>query len=261
MNPAVQARTRSGRAAWILGGVLLYLLFLILQMPVAWLIARLPADVPVQLRQASGTPWQGAVRQVIWQADVDRIDVGSFAWRWRPGELLNGRVGFNFELKKSANQLSGVVLLARNSLALNNVRGQVDAALLGFASRPLGLLQPQGTLGLDVADLFLTRKRIHGAVRLDWRNARSGMVAAPLGDYRAELKSAPDGRRARVDVLTLQGPLAMTGHAEYLPGQVPQGTLRLTPPLDASGKVYRPLLDILGRPNAGGTWVLFFNPH
>ncbi len=247
------------RGKLILAGLLLYLLLLLIQMPVAWLIVRLPADSPLQLAQADGTLWQGEVRQVAWQVEGERVGFGRLTWRWLPSALLKGRIGFSIELGDAAGKLSGDVLLDSKSVVLKNLRGRIDAVLLGLVSRPLGLLQPQGSLRVDIDDLYLTRKRIHGSVRLDWLGARSGMVVAPLGDYRAELKTDPDGRRARVDVSTLQGALNMIGNGDYLPGKAPHGSLSLTPPPGETGNLYRPLLDILGRPNASGTWVLLFN--
>jgi hypothetical protein len=247
------------RGKLIVAGLFFYLLFLILQMPLAWLIARLPADSPIQLHQAKGSAWNGSVRQVIWQAEADRIDLGQLNWKWQPGELLDGRIGFDFELGRTARNIHGSIMLGHNSLVLNNVRGKVDATLLGFVSRPLSLLQPQGNLLLDVANLSLTHKRIHGSARLEWQNAQSGIVAAPLGDYRAELNTDPDGRRALINVHTVQGPLRMNGNAEYLPGKEFRGTLRLTPPQAEGGQAYRPLLSLLGKPDANGTWLLLLN--
>jgi hypothetical protein len=55
--------------------------------------------------------------------------------------------------------------------------------------------------------------------------------------------------------------LSIDGAGEYFPGKIPQGTLRLKPPAGEGGQVYRPLLNILGRPNAGGEWLLSFNPR
>ncbi len=246
------------RGKLIAAGLFFYLLFLTLQTPLAWLVARVPAESPIQLHQASGFAWNGSVRKVIWQAESDRIDLGRLDWQWRPGELLDGRIGFDFQLGRAVSTIHGSAMLGRNNLVLNNLRGSVDAALLGFVSRPLSLLQPQGNVLLDVDSLSLTRKRIHGSGRVDWQNAKSALVAAPLGDYRAKFNADPDGRRMLIDVQTLQGPLSMNGNAEYLPGKELRGTLRLTPPPAEGGQIYRPLLSLLGRPDANGTWVLVF---
>jgi len=240
---------------------MLYLLFMLVQMPVAWLIARLPANSPVQMGQASGTPWRGKVEQVRWQVEGDRIELGRLSWHWLPAEILNGRIGIEFELAQASHKLNGIVLLGRKGHALKQIRGQVDAALLGYVSRPFSLLQPQGSLVLDIADLFVSAKRLHGVAQMDWKDARSGMVAAPMGDYRALLRSDPDGRRARIEVTTMQGPLALSGSAEYLPGKNAQGSLRLTPPQGEAGAVFKPLLGLLGRPNPEGSWLLNFNSN
>lgn len=240
----------------LLGGLLLYLLFLCIQMPAAWLVARLPADSPLQLRQASGLIWRGEVRQVVWQVADDRLELGALAWNWLPGELLNGRLGVKFELAQAPNKLTGSVLLARDGLRLKSVQGGLDAAILGFASRPLSLLQPQGRLALDIADLHLSATRIHGEGRIDWQAARSALIAAPLGDYRAVLRAAPDGRQARVSVSTPQGALAINGEGDYFPGKGLAGRLQLHPPRDESRQHYTPILSLLGQPDATGTWLL-----
>lgn len=256
-----QADTPRWRIGLILIGILLYLLFLVAQMPVAWLIARMPTDSPVLLLQASGSPWNGQVARVIWRVDAERIDLGALNWNWLPGELLGGRIGIHFGLQREADVLGGIVLLEQNGWTLKNLRGPIDASLLGFASRAFGLLQPQGRLIVDIPSLYHTSRRIHGTARIDWLGARSGLVDAPLGDYSAQLNSDPDGRRAHYEMRTLQGGLSIDGAGEYFPGKIPQGTLRLKPPADEGGQVYRPLLNILGRPNAGGEWLLSFNPR
>ena len=154
MSAALPPRRMRGKL--IAAGVLFYLLFLVIQTPVSWLIAQLPANSPIQLRQASGAPWQGEVRQVTWKVDDDRLELGSLNWRWMPGELLDGRIGLNFELGKLPHKLAGNVLLSNKGLSLKNLQGQADAALLGFASRPMSLLQPRGSLAIDVPELFLS---------------------------------------------------------------------------------------------------------
>jgi general secretion pathway protein N len=240
----------------MLGGGLLYLLCLIVQMPVAWLIARMPVDSPIQMRQASGTLWHGTVEQVDWRTAGERIELGRLGWNWLPGEILHGRLGFDFELAHASDRLSGMLLSGRQGYALQNVQGRVDAALLGFAAPAFGLMQPQGSLLLKIDALSLSSSRIHGDARIDWQGARSGLIAEPLGHYRAALQSAPDGKRARIEVQTLQGALAIQGQGDFLPGKGLQGDLRLTPPSGESGTVFRPLLNLVGRPDAGGSWRL-----
>lgn len=251
--------TAAFRSWLVLGGVLLYLVFLLVQMPLAWLLGRLPDNLPVQFGQASGTLWHGAVDDLVWRVDADRIRLGRLSWQWLPAELLHGRLGLKFELAQAPHRLGGSLSLGQNNVRLRNVQGQVDAALLGFVSRPFGLLQPQGRLAVEIADLVVAAKRLHGDARIDWQAARSGMVTETLGDYRALLRSDPDGRRAHIDVQTVNGPLAITGNGEYLPGKELVGNLRLTPPPGDAAAPFRPALGLLGRPNAEGAWLLKFN--
>lgn len=240
----------------ILGGVLLYLLFLIVQMPVVWLVGRLPADSPVQLRQVEGKLWQGAAGQVVWRAGIDSLDLGRLRWTLQPAELLHGGLGAAFELGRGAEPLKGELSYSGDGIHLRAVQGAIDAPVLGFASRALSILQPQGKLVLDIAELHLSGNRIHGEARADWREARSGLVAAPLGDYRADLRSDPDGRRARITVQTQQGAVAISGNGDYHPGKGLSGRLVLLPPQDERRERYTPVLNMLGMPDASGAWVL-----
>jgi len=259
LNSTKPAQVTRGRFTLILGGLLLYALFLIIQMPATWLVARLPAESGIQLIQASGSPWHGAARQVIWRKGSDYIELGGLTWNWIPGELLHARLGLTFELGQTPAKLKGIFLLARDGLHLTRVQGRLDAAILGFASRPLSVLQPQGSLVLDIPDLHLGEKRIHGEARIDWQGARSALIAAPLGDYRAELRAYPDGRRAHVTLRTLQGALAMNVEGGYIPGKGIQGTLSLHPPQDERRTLYTPILSLLGQPDATGSWLLNLN--
>ncbi len=252
------------RRRWwlVLAGLSLYLLFLLMQMPAAWLAARIPADNPMQLRAVSGTAWHGTARAATLNADKVRLQLGGLVWRWLPGEILHGRLGFAFELGQDADKLKGALLSGRSGHSLKNVRGGLDAAVLGIASRPFGLLEPQGRLAIQIDDLYLGRNRIHGGARVDWRHARSGLMDAPLGDYRMDMKAASDGRVARITLYTLQGELAISGDGEFQPGKGLQGALRLTPPQDeARRKRYSAILSLLGRPDAGGTWTLALTPR
>ena len=86
-----QEKTGGLRGRLILVGAFLYLLFLLVQMPLSWLLARLPDTLPVQFGRASGTLWQGAVNDLVWRVNADHIRLGNLSWRWLPAELLQGR--------------------------------------------------------------------------------------------------------------------------------------------------------------------------
>lgn len=261
MNKAKSEQSGRMRFALILAGLLLYVFFLIMQMPAAWLVARLSADSELRLNQTSGSPWHGAVRQIIWRKGSDQIELGGLAWDWIPSELLHARLGLTFELGQTPAKLKGIFLLGSDGKHLKTVQGQLDATILGFVARPLSLMQPQGKLALNIADLHLGAKRIHGEAQVDWQNARSGSITAPLGDYRAELQAAADGRSGRISLHTLQGALSMNGDGDYVPGKGITGKLLLAPPQDERRKLYTPVLNLFGRPDAGGVWALNFTPQ
>ncbi len=261
MNPNPGTRTPRVRYKLILGGVLLYLLFLVVQMPAVWVAGRLPADSPVQLHQVEGDLWHGSVGRVTWNSGMDTLDLGRLRWRWQPGELLHGGLGFALELGQASRMLKGSLRYGGDGVHLRDVRGELDAPVLGFATRALSLLQPQGKLVLDIANLHLSGNRIHGEAKADWRGARSDLVAAPLGDYSALLRADPDGRRAHITVQTLQGAVAINGDGEYYPGKGMNGRLVLVPPQDDRRNLYTPVLNMIGRADATGAWVLNLEAH
>lgn len=252
-NPTQPARRRY---KLLIGGVLLYALFLILQMPAVWLAGRLPETSVIKLNGVDGNLWQGAAGQVTWRAGTDSIELGRLRWTLQPGELLGGGIGLAFELGQTPKLLKGTLRLGGDGITLKSVQGQLDAPVLGFASRALSLLQPQGSLALDIASMRLDGNRIFGEAKADWLGARSGLIAAPLGDYRAELRADPDGRRARITVQTQQGAVGISGNGDYHPGKGLTGRLVLLPPQDERRGLYAPVLNMLGRPDASGAWVL-----
>jgi hypothetical protein len=162
----------------------------------------------------------------------------------------------NFQLHNKERKLNGTINLADQSLQLKQIQGELDAVILGFVSRPLSLLQPEGSLLLDIPALSLQQKRIHGEARIDWQNARSGQIAASLGNYRVTLNANPDGRSARLNINTVNGALAINGEGEFSPAKGVSGSLRLRPPQGAERQLFLPFLSLLGRSDATGTWVL-----
>lgn len=261
MSAGSVAKHPFGRYGLILGGLALYVLFLVVQMPAVWLTSRLPQESAFQVRQVEGNLWQGTAAHITWHAGIESLDLGRLRWALQPGEFLNGRVGLAFELGQAPKLLKGVLLLGRDGHNLKAVQGHLDAAVLGFAARSLSLLQAQGSLIVDIPDFHLGENRIHGEVRADWRGARSKLISAPLGDYHVELRADPDGRRARITVHTLQGALTMNGDGDYYPGKGVKGRLILLPPQDERRNLYSPVLNMLGMSDASGAWVLNFDSH
>lgn len=245
----------------ILAGALLYLAFLFVQMPAAWLARQLPVNSPLQLQRVVGHLWRGEAGQVVWRRAADNLVLGPLRWDLQLGASLTGGPTYSFQLGHAPQPLTGQLRYAGDGLHLRDVRGQIDAAVLGMTSRALGLLQPEGRLALDIAELQLSDKLLQGEAQVDWLSARSRLVGVPLGDYRVLLRAQPDGRAAQVSMQTLRGDLAMNGQGEWRPGKGLQGSLTLLPPSDARRGRYTTLLNMLGKPNAAGAWVLVFAPY
>jgi len=72
---------------WWLSGVALMLLFMVIQLPVAFVLMQLPPlSVPVDFYQTKGTLWHGdtCAKTPIMQEDP------CVTWHWQPAEILKG---------------------------------------------------------------------------------------------------------------------------------------------------------------------------
>jgi len=77
---------RTKQLTWWIFAVLAFLLFVVLQIPAAWIISKFSKDNQT-LQNVSGNIWQG---QADWHKDKLR---GSVSWKTRPLDLLLLRLG------------------------------------------------------------------------------------------------------------------------------------------------------------------------
>ena len=86
---------------WWIFAVFAFLIFIILQIPATWLIAKFSKDNQI-LHNVSGNIWQG---QADWQRGQLR---GTVHWKTRPLDLLLLRVGANLDIHSGNTQFNGV---------------------------------------------------------------------------------------------------------------------------------------------------------
>lgn len=91
---------KTKQLTWWSFAVLAFLLFVVLQIPAAWLISKFSKNSQL-LQNVSGNLWQG---QADWHKDPLR---GSVSWKTRPLDLLLLRLGANLEIHSGNTQLSG----------------------------------------------------------------------------------------------------------------------------------------------------------
>ncbi|MFE8306054.1 type II secretion system protein N, partial [Acinetobacter baumannii] len=110
---------KSKQMTWWITGVVAFLIFVLLQVPATWLIAKFYKNNQT-LHNVSGNIWQG-------QADWHKGNLrGSVSWRTRPWDLILLRVGANVEVHSGQTQLSGVVGYGLGKkIIVNQMQGQI----------------------------------------------------------------------------------------------------------------------------------------
>lgn len=247
-------RPRAIRLA--LAGVLLYGLFLLAQAPaglLAWGLQRVSGGT-VLLERPKGTVWYGGAARLVWMDAGQPLELGRVNWSWRPLELARARLGHHIDVDDAALRLRGSVAVGHADVELERLDAGLAAEVAGRLWPTLGLLHPRGEFELQARALRLGRHGQTGEASLLWRDARSGLIDEPLGDYRLLLSPAPGGASA-LRLETLRGPLRALGEGSW---QVPdrlQFRATLQPPAERLNG-YAPALNLLARPGAGGVYTV-----
>jgi general secretion pathway protein N len=110
---------KSKQMTWWITGVVAFLIFVLLQVPATWLIAKFYKNNQT-LHNVSGNIWQG-------QADWHKGNLrGSVSWRTRPWDLILLRIGANVEVHSGQTQLNGVVGYGLGKkIIVNQMQGQI----------------------------------------------------------------------------------------------------------------------------------------
>lgn len=111
-----------GKGWWIFA-VLLLLLFIALQLPAAWIIARISPNNPY-IDSVSGSIWQG---QADWH--VQNIQ-GVMSWKLRPWTLLLLRAGADVEIRTGDTRLNGQMALGLKQRRIEHLNGQISTQTL-----------------------------------------------------------------------------------------------------------------------------------
>ncbi|WOE41833.1 type II secretion system protein N [Acinetobacter chinensis] len=109
---------------WWIFAIIAFLIFVLLQIPAAWLISRFYKNNQT-LQNVSGNIWQG-------QADWQRGQLkGTLAWKTRPLDLILLRAGADVEVHSGNTQLQGTVAYgAGKKLIIKSMTGQIAAETL-----------------------------------------------------------------------------------------------------------------------------------
>ena len=177
------------------------------------------------------------------------IVIEKVEWKFNPRRLADGKVSFDTTVATGGFEAKMELQRDGKRWYVRNFRLDGDAS--GFATifPILAMYRFSGPVTATADALEGTDREIWGDVRIEWRNAASGMSPVrPLGSYRADWRA--DGLIGRISVATLNGPLRVAG----------AGTTTMPTYLDFSGEAgadasiglaLDPLLDQIGprKPN------------
>ncbi len=113
---------RLGKRWWFFAAFFL-LVFIILQLPAAWIMARFAPNNPY-IDHVTGNIWAG---QADWHAQQMQ---GVLSWQLKPWKLLLLRVAADVEVSIADSQLSGQLTVGRQFWQVEQLSGQISAATL-----------------------------------------------------------------------------------------------------------------------------------
>lgn len=195
--------------------VLVYLALLLAWAPaslLAWALPRATQQV-VWLDRAEGSVWRGQAGVRVQPAVGSEVQLGRANWQLRPLDLFAGRLGYQLELGGAGIDAVATLRAGGQGGALQDVRAELPAGMLGQLSPDLALLQPGGRVVLQAGSLAFARDKVEGQATLRWLDAVSGLIYQPLGNYRADLEGTDQGLAIKLS--TEGGALVLQGSGQW----------------------------------------------
>lgn len=179
---------RLGKRWWFFAAFFL-LVFIVLQLPAAWIMARFAPNNPY-IDHITGNIWSG---QADWHAQQMQ---GVLSWRIKPLELLLLRVSADVEVSVADSQLNGRVVVGRQFWQVKQLNGQISAGTLRGV---LPWQWPDSPIQISQLGLRVDQKSgfDHVAGQLNWGG---GTLGYPF-----------EGRTQRAAMPPLVGQLSLDG--------------------------------------------------
>ena len=172
----------------------------------------------LRLAEAQGTLWSGSGQIEIRDAGSRTGVAERFAWRVTPDSLLSGRLVCEVGPEQSAKPFTVTLSISRIEVADADI--SLPAAVLGLGVPKLAPLGLTGDVRIHATSLSIARDGIDGSAILQWRAAGSSLTpVSPLGDYEIRLDAV--GKRLRVSLRTIEGPLRLDGKGSWTQGDSP----------------------------------------
>ena len=235
----------------LLAALLLIVVLLVTTVPARVVSRWLPTQVV--LEGFSGTVWNGAVARARLRLPQGDFMLGRVEWVLDPLSLLRLEPALLLDAHWGVQQFNGeVTLRGLDTVVLDSVSARIDTSV----ARKFIPLYIGGSLVADISALKIDRGQLSAIQgRLSWQNAawtaRSGDVA--LGTYVLDISG--EAGNIQGEIVTLSGPLTMTGELALL-DQRYRVALSLTGPATTQ-QALRDALALIAVPNAQGFDVIF----
>jgi len=230
-------------------GAAAYLVFLLVNVPAAWLGFALERSSrgALALGDPSGTLWKGSGLLGLRSGGAFR-GVADLKWSVNPLSVLTGRLGVALSGVAPETRLRASVSVGAGSVRFQNVEASAPAAMLEAALPAAAFAKPDGSVRVLADSVEIGGAGVSGAATVEWLEAgMSGL--SRLGDYRLQITGT--GERAELKLATLRGDLRLTGAGEWRAAQPRVVQLRGTVEASAERKDLEPLLQIMGIRGSG----------
>ncbi len=118
---------RRPKKSWWLVGIVLFMLFLLLQMPAAWVMKKFAPEANY-IQHISGNIWQGSA---VWQLPVGAVPLsGTASWSWRPWQVFLGKFGADVAISSGQSSLKAKVAIGKSSWQASEVNGKITPETL-----------------------------------------------------------------------------------------------------------------------------------
>jgi hypothetical protein len=229
-----------------------YLIFLLVNLPAAWLgfaLERSSAGT-FALADPRGTLWSGGGVLALRSGGAYR-GIVDIAWRCNPLWVLIGRLNIALSGAGRETRLRASVNLGAGKGTLNDLEVNVPAAIVESALAVAAFAKPAGELRVKADSLEWGEASVRGAATVEWIDAGlvGGLRAPRLGDYQLQITASGD--RADLRLATLRGALRLTAGGEWRAAQPRRVQLRGTAEASAERNDLEPLLRAIGARGIG----------
>ncbi len=244
---------------YVVFGLVLYLLFLIVEMPASWFAWGLNrySGGMARLDPLTGSLWHGNGKLVIYYPQTVPHDLGNTEWSINPFWLVTGRVQMHLQASSPDQQVDATLRFGGNQMQLLDTKIALPASALSSFYSPASLISPQGQVSLQIGKFVISSKGLDGNAEIQWQNAASNLsTVQPLGNYRLEINGA--GKTTNLKLTTLRGALELTGQGQW---EAQTGQLQFAGSAVPRERVaeLEPLLTIFGNDQGNGRRALNLN--